>query len=211
MIFIFSYILSSNMSQTNNFKKVSKNILLKHKFNTFLNKNSDISLAIDRIFSFIQKYRITVFKTLDDYHYNRRQTKRVFWVTFLRLLTLLNCLRYLFSALIPQKWVIILMSDANHLLGNQKAISFMMSIAALVILFMGAITQFKEMTHSCELWQFMYDFKHKRIIPLNDKHSKRITLIMNLMAKYLMEQAFWPLIITCLGTLFDTSVVAYFD
>ena len=145
-IIIVYHILSPNMIQTNNFKTVSKNIIFKHKFNTFLNKNSDISLAIDRIFGFIQKYRITVFKTLDDYHYNRRQSSRVFWVTFLRSLSLLTCLRYLISSIMPEKWVIILMSDANHLLGNQKVITIMLSISALVILFMGGITQFKEMT-----------------------------------------------------------------
>ena len=193
-------------------KSNSKNVsIFDRKSNTFHYKNRDISLSIDRIFHFVQKHRITVFKTLDDYNFNIKETRRVFWVTFLRSLSLITCLRYMFSALIPEKWVIIWMSDANYLLGNRQLVSLIISIGALIAFNIEAITQYKEMTQSCELWQFLYDVKHKRLTPLNDRHSKRLTLVLKLMAKYLMEQTFWLLFILSSLMFTAASLITFLD
>ena len=186
-------------------------ISLKQKFNTFIDNNRDISLGIDRYYNFIQKYGISVHKSLEDYKLNKTSLKRKYLVSLSRIMTMLTSVRYLSSALISKKWMIIVMSDANHLLGNQKFFSFALSIASFVVLCMGAVIQFKEMTQRCELWQFLYDFKHKRIIPLNDKHDKRLTIFINLMTKYVMEQAFRPMVILFWGLIGMPPVIAYLD
>ena len=210
-IYLGQFVQAYSNYTLNKMNRVSNSVLIKKRVVTFLNNNRDITLAINRVFNFVQKYRISVHKSLEDYNDGNYTWKRLLLVSLARLMVLMTFVRYISSAMISKKWIIILMSDANHVLGNQRLISFVISIACFVAFCIGIIVQFKEMSKTNELFQFMYDFKHKRIIPLNDKHSKRITLIMNMMAKYLMEQAFWPLVITCLGTLFATSVVAYFD
>ena len=194
-----------------NFKNKSKNILLRNRFNTFLDNHRNISDAIDRVFKFIQKYQISVHKSLEDYQIHQIKQRRLFLVTLLRAITLLTCIRYSISALIRTKWMFALMSDANYLMGNQMLTSLVLSIACFTIFCIGSIVQFKEMSKTNELFQFMYDFKHKRIIPLNDKHSKRLTLIVNLMARYLMEQAFWPLVLATWGIIGMTTVIEYIN
>ena len=192
-------------------KKLSKNILFKQKLNTFLSNNRDISKPLDRVYGFLKKYWICYHKNLEDYQENQDDWKSIYLVTLTNLLTLLTCLRYLFSSLIREQWVAVLMSDANHWLGNQKFISLMISIAAFVIFSIEAVIERKELTKTNELIQFMYDFKHKRIIPLNDKHNKRLVLIVNLLAKYVMEQAFWPLVILSQLPIMSTTIIEYFD
>src|SRR5690349_6986250 len=109
-------------------KKLKGYVLIRQRLEDFLYNNSDIALAIDRIFNFGQKYLIIVYKTLEDYNDGYYTRKRLYLVSLARLMTLLTIIRFLSSTMISNKWIISVTSNANHLLANQRLLSIAISM-----------------------------------------------------------------------------------
>ena len=58
---------------------------------------------------------------------------------------------------------------------------------------------------------FLHHWKYGRLIPLNEKNRSKLAIIINLMVKLLMKQAFWPLVGFTAILLIGFSFVAYFQ
>ena len=58
---------------------------------------------------------------------------------------------------------------------------------------------------------FFIKWQNKSLLPLSVRNTKKLTVIINVMAKLLMKQAFWPLVIFLNILLAGPMIIAYFD
>ena len=198
-----------------NFDKMSKvrfkRVAVSTRLSTFITNNADESVAVNRVEKFAVKYCLLV-SNLDQYLDGVSLRGRVALVSFMKVILAINVLRFSISGLSRDRRVWALMGDANYILGNPFLISIMMSIGAFVILFIGLIIQIQEANHNMKPLEFFLSVKHRRLpLPLSAVHYRRIMLFFNLMSKYLMSQAFWPLIIVTNGFMGTATIIAYMD
>ena len=199
------------MSKTNRFKTVSNNIKVKHNLNKFMLKNSDQSIAVDKIVSVAHKYGIIMTSDLDQYVSGYMSKRRLLVVSLFKLGAVLTTFRYFFASVFNKKWVIILMSDANNVLGNQRLFSILVSLAGFIVVSVAVIIQIQEMSHSLTILDFLNDYKHKRILQLNALNTRRLAVRTNLMSKYFIRQAFWPLVLSVSSLFCFAAIVVYLD
>ena len=194
------------------FKDVSKKVVIKQKYNNFILNNIDEKIAIERLEKFIRKYQFIVSNNLDVYMNgtNSRFNRSV--VTITKIIVLIVALRFAISALFPSQRMRALMGDSNYLIGHPFLISIMMSICAFVILFIGLVIQIQESHKCCSFMNLLYWVKYKQLpLSLSPVHYRRFILHSNLLTKYLLKQAFWPLVIITNGFMFGATVLAYLD
>ena len=85
------------------------------------------------------------------------------------------------------------------------------SLAGFVILFIGVLLQVNEMNYTYTLLDFLIAWHKKRLLGLTRRNTKRLTVIINLMIKVLMVQAFWPLVLTTAALLTYPTILAHLD
>ena len=192
-------------------KTISHKVLIKTKYNNFLLNNVDQSLAIDKIMDFCRKYYIFCVENLDDYEQGQFKKDRIIRTSFIRFLCFSTAIRFFISSLSSERWVIIFMSDANYLLGNRSLISMVISMGSLIVVSIGAVIQYQELSQTLKLMDFLNGYKKRSIISLNALNTRRLALSVNLMTKFFVRQAFWPLVLLSFGLISSSTVIAYFD
>ena len=199
------------MNNKYRFKIASNTIRANNRMQTMLGNLISESVAVDKIIKFASRYFIVISHDLDHYAARAITTKRIIGASSFRLCSLITAIRYLLSSLVGRKWMNIAMADANYLVTNQRLLSMTVSLGAFVIFFIGVLLQVNEMQYKFTLLDFMNNWKAKRLLPLSPRNAKRLSLIIGLMAKLLMKQAFWPLVFLTGALLVGPTIVAYFD
>ena len=199
------------MNQTKSFRQIISNkIGFKQKLNKFIANNSDPNVGIDRSMSFAKRNRIIFSRNLEEYQSGHMSKSRLVQAILLKVFVLMTVIRFFLSSVFNRKSVNVLMSDANHLLGNQRLCSICMSLSALA-LSVGLMIFYHEYRHSLTVLEFILDFKQNKLIPLSATNRRRLGLGANIMAKYSFKYLFWAMLIS--STLFvnGSAFVAYSD
>ena len=167
--------------------------------------------AIDKIMKFSARYYLFASENLDQYE-NRQIKKARIWVaSLLRLCLFTTWLRYGLSSVVGSRSMTIMMADANYLITNQRLFSMILSLAAFTILFIIVLLLYHEINYDLFLIEFLIDWKAKRLLSLNERNEKRLTLIVDVMTKYVMKKAFWQLVISSSFLLLSKTLEAYMD
>ena len=196
---------------SNRFKTVSNTVKTRNRISKFIIGNSDESKATEKLIKFANKHHITLSTTIEEYERKEIRKNEVIGATLYRLGSLITALRFFMSSVFNTETMIGIMCDPNYLLTNQRVFSMIVCLAALVILFIGLLLQINEIRYKWYLLTFIHDWKHRRLLPLTAKNRKKLAMIINLMAKLLMKQAFWPLVGLTSILLIGFSFVAYFQ
>lgn len=167
--------------------------------------------ALDNVMKFSRRYYLFVSEDLSQYEKREIKTSRIIKASLVRLFPLISCVRYFLSALINTEGSTVILADANHLITNQRLLSTVIGLGALILVYIEALIQVNEVQYKLFVFDFLIDWKAKRVLPLNVKNSQRLTLIINLMTKLLMKQAFWPLVVVTSAVLLSMTVKAYLD
>ena len=125
--------------------------------------------------------------------------------------TLITAARFFLSSVFNNKTMITLMCDGHYLMSNPRILSIFVSLNCFVVLFIGLLLQMNEMKYKLYLLTFLHQWKHRQLIPLNDKNNRKLGIVINLMVKLLMKQGFWPLVVFSSLMFIGSSVFAYFD
>ena len=184
---------------------------MKKKVKNFMVNNTNEGKAIDKIIKFANNHFIVLSAPIEQYESRGITKNRVIGATLYRLGSLNTALRFFISSVFNNRIITGIMCDANYLLTNQRVLSMIFSLGAWVILFIGLLLQINEINYTWYLLTFFYDWKHCLLIPLNARNRKKLSLIINLMVKLLMKQAFWPLVISTSVTFIAPTFVAYFQ
>ena len=113
---------------------------LVNKLKDLFKINTDVYHNIDKNIKFGYKYGL--FFTKNGYsEANKYNKSQIIKVIVMKLMTFVTIFRYLMTAMVPKKWMIVSMSDAMYLLGYNRLMtyplirlsSFMFSQFALVI------------------------------------------------------------------------------
>ena len=169
------------------------------------------SKATDKMVKFANKYHIMLSTTIEQYVSKEIKKNDMIGATLYRFGSLITASRLFISSVFNNPTMIGIMCDGNYLLANQRVFSMIISLGAWVILFIGVLLQINEINYKWYLLTFIHDWKHRRLLPLNDKNRNRLAMIINLMAKLLMKQAFWPLVISTSVTFIAPTFVAYYQ
>jgi len=184
---------------------------IKEKYNNFILNNNEESVAIDQIYRHLAKYFIIISNNLDDYERGYMNKWRIYLVTLTRIALFINGIRYAISALFNSRSIRIVMSNANHLLGNDFLISILFTLVSIITFSLGITIQYQEMTNQFNVIIFFNRFQNKTIERLNVFNSKGFALKANLMNKYLIRLTFWPFVILLSITLIMPSIIMYLD
>ena len=191
-------------------KKVSKNVVVKSRMTRFIESNLTQFYPVDKVVKFARSRFIIISSDFDQYDLGIVVPLRVFYALIFKAAIALTAIRYFISGMSNKKWVTVLMSDSNYLLGNKAVISSLISIAATIVLSVQCTLHLQELQHRCHLLTFLNDYKYKRVMPLSPRNSRKLAIRANLMTKYVADQAFWPLIIFTATLLVGSTVYAYF-
>jgi type III secretion system FlhB-like substrate exporter len=173
--------------------------------------NNGQDIAVDKIISFANKYRIILSEDLDQYQNGKVSLKHLFSSIIMKMLCLVTSIRYCISALYPTKNIIVMMSDANYQLGNQRWFSILLCNGAMIVFVATLIILIYELKVKFYILSFLNDYKHNRLLPMNGQNSRKLLIRANLMARYLISQSFWPMVTMTNGLFNGSVVVAYFD
>lgn len=145
----------------------------KNKFENILVNIYTESIAMDQIVNFASKFYIIFSKNLDVYFNGEISREGVIGASLFRMGCLITGVRYLVSAAIGGESATRIMSDANHLVTNQRLFSMIISLSAFVILFIALLLRINEMHYKLTLLDFMFNWKSRRVLPLEAPRSCR--------------------------------------
>ena len=189
---------------------MSHSFHMKKNFNLKLDNLSE-QIDIDKIVKFASRYYIILCHDLSQYENRTITKKRIIGAWLFRFCSLVTGIRFLLSSMMHKKWMSVIMSDANYMISNQRLISMIFSIAAFVILFIGVLLQVNEMNGKFTLLDFLIAWKRKKLLGLSRRNAKRLIIMINMMSKLLMVQAFWPLVILNSALMVGPTILAYLD
>ena len=193
------------------FNTESNRLKARNRIRKFIAGNSNESKATEKMVKFANKHHIMMSTTIEEYERKEIMKNEVVGATLYRLGSLITGLRFFMSSVFNNATMISIMCDPNYLLTNQRVFSMFISLSAWVILFIGLMLQINEIKYKWYLLTFVHDWKHCRHIPLKEKNRKKLAILINLMVKLLMKQAFWPLVISTSVALIVPTFMAYFE
>ncbi len=103
-----------SLKRIHRFKTIYKIVSVKPKFNNFITENSDLKLAVNEILNFAIKSYAVVSNSFEDYENGYRMPKRVILANLVLSCSFITFTRFLCSSIFANKFIIILMSDANN-------------------------------------------------------------------------------------------------
>ena len=178
--------------------KPSIAILLKakQKLQNFVINNSEESISINRIEKFAKKTYVIASENFDFYLKRYKSKRRQYIVLFIQFINILTSMRFGISAIFNNQWILYIMSDANHLLGNQKLLSATISAAIIAVCFLiGGIIQYSEYK-SC-LYCFdiaMYIKNEHPDFVLKDKYRKKFCIQLKMSTKFFLKPVCYPMV-----------------
>ena len=108
------------MSRIGNFKTFLISSKIEQRFTHIFENEIDEKTAIRKIKSMSSKFCVTLSANVEDYIGGHINKKKVIVSILLKIILLINGLRYLMSATFPSKRMRCLLSDANYLLTNSQ-------------------------------------------------------------------------------------------
>ena len=191
---------------------------LLNKLKFVFNIDSDVDRTIDKNIEFGYRYGLYLANNHYEFETNKYRTSQIIKVIFTKSMTLMTIFRYLMTAMVPKKWMIVLMSDAMYLLGYNRLItyplirlsSFMFSMFALVIFSMTSFASMAELNNKCHMLGFMFKYRQRALPKLQYRYSERLAIYLGLFTK-LIYPTFWPLNVISIGLMAGTTVQALFE
>ena len=199
------------METRNKFKNIANQIVTKEKFKGYIINNIEQSRAVDKIMMFASKYKVFLTNDLDAYHRGQIDKKQLTISIIFKLFYLITGLRFLMSAVINTKTITIVMSDSNYLLGNARLFSILYTNTEFIFLSINTIMLVFEYNNRLYLLTFLRNYKENLLMPMSATNSRKLVTITKIMTKYLMTQAFWPLIILSNIMINGSVIMAYLD
>ena len=193
------------------FKTIANQLVIKEKFKGYIINNIEQSRAVDKIISFASKYKVYITNDLDAYHRGEIDKKQLTISIIFKLCCVVTGLRFFLSAVINTKTITIVMSDSNYLLGNARLFSILYTNTASIFIIIHTIMLVLEYNNRFYLLTFLRDYKKNLLMPMSASNSRKLVTIVSIMTRYLMTQAFWPLIILTNIMTNGSVMMAYFD
>ena len=193
------------------FKSTNNWVIFKQKLRQIVLENRDECIAVKRIERMATKNFLAI-STFDQYRDGYLSQKRIVLVSLMRIILLVNALRYLISAAFPSKTVRSWMSDANYLLTEPRIFAIFWCLVTIVILLILVLVQYQEMNHSFSFWQFFSEIYHKELpFTLSNDSWHKFKLKADLLTKLVMPYMYWVLLISSIIILIIPTFIAYFD
>ena len=184
----------------------------KKSFNHIIENERDEGLAIRRIVSMSSKYFVSLSENVEEYYAGHFLMKKIILSVLVKIILLINGLRYLISSTFPSKRMRSLLNDANYLLTNSQLFSTVIGFGSFVILFILIVIQYQEMNHSFSLYQFYFDICYGGVgFKLGNASWHKFKLKAELFTKLIMKNVFWVLIISNSAILVTPTIIAYYD
>ena len=178
----------------------------------FLDKNSDLGIAVNKIEKFCKRYGILSYQFFDDYSDQNKSKRRLILSTFSRLILALYLLKFLLPAMVDNPWVRLLTSDSAYIIGNSRLISITMTICSSTVLSLALHIQYEELNHRFDVLIFLKEIRNKSFcLKLSDKNQRRVGLKVNFLTEYTLKFMFHSLVIFVSTMFVTTLVIAYMD
>ena len=175
------------MSRKANLKNRFKNVC-----NNYIEDNTDIRTAIERVERFANKYFIFISENTEEYVAGHHDRKRLNKVLIARVALILHTLRFVIALLTKSDSVRIAMMDNTHTFAQSRMVLASGVLAAVGVLSMGLTVTYQELTNTLYTMEFVNSVKHNLLpLPLNSHHIHRICLAGNLFGKYIMLPSFY--------------------
>ena len=92
---------------------------IKQNLHNFLLNDIEESLSLQKFEKLLRDFYAIISPTFEDYVNGKKQIKRQIIILILRFIGFSIVLRYAISGIYNNKWILSIMSDGNHLFGNQ--------------------------------------------------------------------------------------------
>ena len=147
---------------------------------------------------FIEKWEKKIYdklisiSSIDDYMIGKVQRERVFWINLLRMVVLINMIRWFSTAIIQTKWIKALMSDPGYLMGNPVLFPTMIGLVMVLLSFCFVVCGYQELTHTMDMLIIFRYIRDDLIrYPLSKNNLKKWSFRLNILTIY-ADITFWP-------------------
>ena len=173
----------------NRIKNSLNRLKVKRKFNDFLNYNKEESIGINIIEKYAKNNYVIVSPTFEDYVKGNRPKKRQLIKLLIQIINFFCVLRLGVSAIFHDKWIVSIMSDANHMLGNKTFISGSIAMAFFQCCFsIGGLVHYMDMKSTLHCVSLLVDIKNKTVeYPLNSKYRQRFCIQLRFLSTILLK------------------------
>ena len=176
------------------FKKTAKGMVVEKKnLNHIILDNIEERKSFLKLESFLSKTLIMISVTFDSYMTEERPVKRIMLVVMMKTCAILFMLRYLISIIFNSNHYIsvVLMSNANHILGNKLLFSCAFFGGHLVTFSFSSIVQCFDLRSKLSVVQYLYEIKNLVIdCRLVGDYRQKYYKKMNFITKHIS----WPLL-----------------
>lgn len=182
-----------------------------YRLNVFIDNNTKESVFIDRIMSFGRSNWVFVSSNIDEYRNGQWNKSTMIIAIVCKVMILITAIRFLLSFIVDKKWMTIAMSDAHYVFGYQRIASCVVWTSALLSLLIGLILLITEINQESGLFNFLIQAKDQKLPKLCKLHSQKWFMTMNLLTKYLLQQAYLPMTLILFLTQAILALLAYLD
>ena len=175
------------------FARTSKKLGLERTTKHIIFDNIEERKSFLKLEKYLSKTFVVISPTFDSYITDDRPFNRILVVILMKLANIAFIIRYMSSIIFSHNNYIsiVLMSDANHLLGNKILISSVLCLGHFVTFMFSLVIQYFDMTSQLTVIQYLYEIKNVLIENrLNPKYSKKYYKQMNFLTKHFS----WPLL-----------------
>ena len=143
-------------------RTVKRMTLEKKNLNHIVLDNIEERKSFLKLEKFLSKSLILISPTFDDYMTEHRPIKRILMVSLVKLCDILFIFRLLISLIfIDNHYIsVVLMSNANHILGNKFLITSAVMVGHIGGLMLSSLIQYFDLTSQLTVVHYMYEIKN---------------------------------------------------
>ena len=191
-------------------------VKVRQSIRKFLDKQVQSKISFANLEKFLVKHLVIVSASFADYHNGKKTSKRLVFLLFMRLFSVLTAIRYMASAVANNELISVqLMADPHYLLGHKRLNSFMLSSAILIVnVMIGGLHLSLELNRRLTVLTFFKNIEQNdpKIYALNGKFYQKFCVRKNLLATYaLNSMMFMPNIVITVVYFFGLTIIAYLD
>ena len=176
--------------------------LEKKNLNHIVLDNIEERKSFLKLEKFLSKSLVLISPTFDDYMTEHRPIKRILMVALVKLCVILFILRLLLSVIfIDNHYIsVVLMSDANHILGSKLLISSALMYGHIGGLMLSYFLEYFDLTSRLTVVQYLYEIKNLVVTyGLIEEYRLKYYKKMNFIAKHIS----WPFL---MNMVFNSSL-----
>ena len=162
------------------FRKIQ--VFLRNAFNNFIEDKNDFNKAFDNIQRFSKITLLCISRDISEHFTKFWSRTRIFWVIFLRVVTIIHTLRFGVSALLNKQSVREYLFDVGYMVGPPRLISTAITALSLAITAIGLTTIYHELTGRLYIYDIGHLINTKQIkYPLKSKNGRKFNIRSNIL------------------------------